>query len=128
MNYKEVGERIRKIRETELNKTREEFAEEIGISLNTLARLENASGNVTNIEFFIRISEITGYTLEELTQERNEKDIKSREKSLNKINYLLNVASLEELEYIYANARQFIQYCHQNEIKTLKDIKNELKK
>lgn len=128
MNYKEVGERIRKIRETELNKTREEFAEEIGISLNTLARLENASGNVNNIEFFIRISEITGYTLDQLTQERNEKDIKSREKELTKINYLLNVASLEELEYIYANARQFIQYCHQNEIKTLKDIKNELKK
>ena len=128
MNYKEVGERIRKIRETELNKTREEFAEEIGISLNTLARLENASGNVNNIEFFIRISEITGYTLDQLTQERNEKDIKSREKELTKIHYLLNVASLEELEYIYANARQFIQFCHQNEIKTLKDIKGELKK
>lgn len=68
MNYKEVGERIRKIRETELKITREEFAEEIGISPNTLTRLENASGNVTNIEFFIRIAEITGYTLDELIQ------------------------------------------------------------
>ena len=77
MNYKEVGERIRKIRETELNMTREKFAEEIGISLNTLVRLENASGNVTNIEFFIRIAEITGYTLDELTQEGKQKEIKT---------------------------------------------------
>ena len=128
MNYKEVGERIRKIRETELNMTREKFAEEIGISLNTLVRLENASGNVTNIEFFIRIAEITGYTLDELTQEGKQKDMKSREKMITRINYLLNVVSPEELEYISANARQFIQFCHQNEIKTLKEIKDDIKK
>lgn len=128
MNYKEVGERIRKIRETELKITREEFAEEIGISPNTLTRLENASGNVTNIEFFIRIAEITGYTLDELIQEGNIDNEKAREKAINKINYLLNVVSLEELEYIYANSRQFIQFCHKNEIKTFKDIKDELKK
>ena len=128
MNYKEVVERIRNIRETELNMTREKFAEEIGISLNTLVRLENASGNVTNIEFFIRIAEITGNTLDELTQEGKQKDMKSKEKMITRINYLLNVVSPEELEYIYANARQFIQFCHQNEIKTLKEIKDDIKK
>lgn len=128
MNYKEVGERIRRIRETELKITREEFAEEIGISPNTLTRLENASGNVTNIEFFIRIAEITGYTLDELIQDGNMDNEKAREKAINKINYLLNVVSLEELEYIYANSRQFIQFCHKNEIKTFKEIKDELKK
>ena len=90
--------------------------------------MENASGNVTNIEFFIRIAEITGYTLDELIQEGNIDNEKAREKAINKINYLLNVVSLEELEYIYANSRQFIQFCHKNEIKTFKDIKDELKK
>lgn len=116
-----VGERIRRIRETELNISREEFAEEIGISLNTLNRLENATSKVSNIEFFIRISEITGYTLDELTQDKNYS--KSKDRSIRKINYLLNVISVEELEYIYANIKQFIQFYHKDEIKTLKDIK-----
>ena len=126
MNYNEVGERIRKIRETELKKTREEFAEEIGISPITLTRLENASGKVTNIEFFLKIAELTGYTLDELTQDINNYS-KEKEKAIKKINYLLNIVSVEELEYIYANTKQFIQFCHQNEIRTLKDIKEDSK-
>lgn len=125
MNYSKVGERIRKIRETELRQSREEFAEEIGISPITLARLENSTGKVSNIEFFIRISEITGYTLDELTLDEN--NSKTEEKIIKKINYLLNVISLEELEYIYENTRQFIQFNHRNEIKTLKEIKDQLK-
>ncbi len=125
MNYNKVGERIRKIRETELKQTREEFAEEIGISPNTLARLENASGKVTNIEFFMKISEITGYTLDELTQDNNYTKLK--EKTIKKINYLLNILSVEELEYIYTNTKQFIQFCHKNEVKTLKEIKDQYK-
>lgn len=126
MNYNEVGERIRKIRETELKKTREEFAEEIGIAPITLTRLENATGKVSNIEFFIKISELTGYSLDELTQDSNNYS-KEKEKAIKKINYLLNIVSVDELEYIYASARRFIQFCHQNDIKTLKDIKDDFK-
>ena len=107
----------------------EEFrgsVEEIGISPITLTRLENASGKVTNIEFFLKIAELTGYTLDELTQDINNYS-KEKEKAIKKINYLLNIVSVEELEYIYANTKQFIQFCHQNEIRTLKDIKEDSK-
>ena len=38
MNYNKIGEKIRSIRENELKQTREEFAEEIGISIHTAAR------------------------------------------------------------------------------------------
>lgn len=127
MDYTKIGERIRKIREKELKKTQEEFAEEVGISPNTLYRLETATRKVSNIEFFIRISEITGYSIEKLIQD-NESS-KSKEKIIRKINYLLNIISIEELEYIYANTRQFLQFYHRNEINSspLKDIKNQLK-
>lgn len=72
MNYNKIGEKIRKIREKELKQTREEFAEEIGISIHTAARLENATSKVNNIEVFLRISEISGYTLDELLLDNKE--------------------------------------------------------
>lgn len=52
MDYGKIGANIRNIRETELKQTREEFAEEIGISPITIARLENGTGRVTNVETF----------------------------------------------------------------------------
>lgn len=81
---------------------------------------------MSNIEFFIKISELTGYSLDELTQDSNNYS-KEKEKAIKKINYLLNIVSVDELEYIYASARRFIQFCHQNDIKTLKDIKDDFK-
>ena len=126
MDYTKVGETVRKIRE-ESKKSQEQFAEEVGMSQNTLYRMETATSKVTNIEFFIRISEITGYTLEEIIQ--GEINSKSKEKIIKKINYLLNVSSVEELEYIFANTRQFLQFSHRNEIeqKSLKEIKDQLR-
>ena len=41
MDYDKIGEKIRQIREKELKQTREEFAEEIGVSIHTATRLEN---------------------------------------------------------------------------------------
>lgn len=127
MDYTNIGERIRKIRENELRQTQEEFAEEVGMSLNTLYRMETATSKVTNIEFFMRISEITGYSIEELIN--GDDNSKSKEKIIKKINYLLNVSSVEELEYIFANTRQFLQFSHRNEIeqKSLKEIKDQLR-
>ena len=125
MDYGKIGENIRQIREKELKKTREEFAEEIGISIHTATRLENATSKVTNVEIFLKISEITGYTIEELLLQKE--DSKNREKIRRKIDYLLNVVSEEELEYIYVNISQFIKFTHRDEIKTLKEIKKENK-
>lgn len=125
MDYDKIGENIRQIREKELKKTREEFAEKIGISIHTATRLENATSKVTNVEIFLKISEITGYTIEELLLQKE--DSKNREKIRRKIDYLLNVVSEEELEYIYVNISQFIKFTHRDEIRTLKEIKQENK-
>lgn len=125
MDYDKIGEKIRRIREKELKLTREEFAEEISVSIQTATRLENATSKVNNIETFLRISEITGYTIEELLLEKN--DSKNRERIKRKIDYLLNVVSEEELEYIYVNINQFIKFTHRNEITTLKYIKEKSK-
>lgn len=125
MDYDKIGEKIRQIREKELKQTREEFAEEIGVSIHTATRLENATSKVTNIETFLKISQITGYTIEELLLQEN--DTKNTKRIRRKIDYILNVVSEEELEYIFVNISQFIKFTHRNEIKTLKDIKQESK-
>lgn len=125
MDYDKIGENIRQIREKEIKKTREEFAEEIGVSIHTITRLENATSKVTNVEIFLKISEITGYTTEELLLQKD--DSKNKEKIRRKIDYILNVISEEELEYIYVNISQFIKFTHRDEIKTLKEIKKENK-
>lgn len=125
MNYDKIGEKIRQIREKELKKTREEFAEEIGISIHTVVRLENATSRVTNIETFLKISEITGYTIEELLLEKD--DSKNSEKIRKKINYILNVLSDDELEYIYRNIHEFTRFIHKDQVTTLKDIKRKNK-
>lgn len=125
MNYDKIGEKIRRIREKELKQTREEFAEEIGISIHTAIRLENATSKVNNIETYLRISEITGYTIEELLLQKD--DSKNRERIRRKIDYILNVVSEEELVYIYVNISQFIKFSHRKEVNTLKDIKEKSK-
>lgn len=127
MNYEKVGERIRIARETNLKITREEFAEEIGISVDTAYRLESGTNKkVKNVETFIKISEVTGLTLEELLLGKNESSIRNR--NIKKINYLLNVLSDRELDYIYFNISQFIKILHEDDVNTLKDIKDRSKK
>lgn len=126
MNFEEVGERIRLARERNLKITREEFAEEIGISVDTAYRLESGSNKkVKNVETFIKVSEVTGLTLEELLLGKNESSIRNR--NIKKINYLLNVLSDRELDYIYFNISQFIKILHEDEVNTLKDIKDKSK-
>ena len=126
MDYEQIGNKIRMIRETELKKNREEFAEELGISIDTVTRLETAKSEVRNVEIFIKVSELTGYTLEELLLDKNINN--KTEKVIRKINYVLNILSDEELEYVYNNINQFVKFVHRNELKTLKDIKKEIKK
>lgn len=126
MDYEQIGNNIRIIREKKLNKTREEFAEELGVSVDTINRLETAKAEVRNIELFIKISKLTGYTLEELLFNKNTS--KNNEKNIRKINYILNVLSDEELDYVYNNINQFVKFIHRDELKTLKDIKKEITK
>lgn len=126
MNYNKIGEKIRNIRENELKQTREEFAEEIGISIHTAARLENATSKVNNMEVFLKISEVSGYTLEELLVDNT--TTKEKERIIRRINYILNVLSEDELEYIYGNITQFVRFNHRDQVKTLEEIKKELKK
>lgn len=125
MDYNKIGENIRQIREKELKKTREKFAEEIGISVHTATRLENVTRKVTNVEIFLKISEITGYTIEELLLQKD--DSKNREKIRRKIDYLLNVLSDDELEYVYKYIQEFTRFIHKDQVNTLKNIKEKNK-
>lgn len=125
MDYHNVGKKIREIREKELKQSREKFAEEIGISIHTANRLENATGKVSNIEIYLKISEITGYTIEELLVEKDTS--KDKNKIRRKIDYMLNVLPTDELEYICTAIKQFIQFNHRKELNTLKNIKNKKK-
>ncbi len=125
MDYGKIGANIRNIRETELKQTREEFAERIGISPITIARLENATSRVTNVETFFKISEISGYTIEELLLEKN--DIKNKKKIRRKIDYILNVLSDDELKYVYKYIQEFTRFIHKDQVNTLKDIKKKYK-
>lgn len=123
MNYTKIGAKIRNIRENELKKSRENFAEELGISLQTATRLENASSNVNNVEIYLKISELTGYTIEELLLDKEQS--KEKEKIKRKIDYILNLLSEDELEYIYGYISQFVHFVHKDDIRSLKDIKKE---
>lgn len=129
MNYNKIGEKIRKIRKIrkkELNQTREEFAEEIGVSIDTIARLENATSKVNNLEVFLRISEISGYTLDELLSDT--KGTNEKQKTIRRINYILSILSKDELEYICGSINHFVRFEHRNQVKTLKEIKEEINK
>lgn len=125
MNYDKIGEKIRQIREQELKQTREEFAEEIGISLQTAVRLESTNSKVNNIEIYVRISQITGYTIEELLLLKD--DTRAKERIRRKINYILNVLSEDELEYIYTDINNFVKFTHRFDIKSLEEIKKDIK-
>lgn len=121
MDYEQVGERIRTAREKKLRLTREEFAEEIGISIDTAYRLENANKKIKNVETYIKISEVTGLTLEELLLGKENSSTKN--KNIRKINYFLNVLEDDELDYIFIVIKEFIRYKHKDEIVMLKEIK-----
>lgn len=126
MNYDNASAKIKKIREVELKQTQEEFAEEIGVSITTVQRLESPFDKVTNVETYLKIFEISGYTVEEILLDID--NSKGKEKEIAKINYLLNVLSKEELEYIYGSIRHFVTFNHRNQVNTLKNIKDKLKK
>ena len=126
MNHNKIGERIRKIRKKVLKQSIEEFAEELNVSKDTISRLENATSKVTNIEVFLKISEISGYTLDELLFDN--KETPEKERIIRRINYILNILSKDELEYICGSLNLFARFEHRNQVKTLKDIKDEIKK
>ena len=126
MDYSEIGKRIRDIREKELKVTREKFAETLEISNSTLARIENpGKQKVTNVEVYWKISQATGYSMEELMVGIYSNNNDDRE--IKRINYLLKVLPKRELEYIFKSIQEFVRFMHKGNTRTLKDIKKDLK-
>ena len=108
MHYLLTGEYIRKIRESELKKSKEEFAEELGISLHTLNRLENAERKVTNIEIFEKISKMSGHSLDQIIKTSNN-TTKNKEILISKIQnslYDFNEKELFELSNIIESCKK----------------------
>lgn len=114
MNYKILGNKIKEIREKELKQTQKEFADSIGISKNTVSRIENATVNVNNIEVYLKICEITGYTMEELISE--DKDNTHSKRLKRRINYILKDLEDEELEAIYFSLNKFFNIFHKDQL------------
>ena len=50
-----------------------------------------------------------------------------KEKTRKRINYLLNVLTEDDLEYIFTIINDFIKYKHKEDVVTLKDIKDKIK-
>ena len=110
MDYNKIGEKIRFIRTHELKLIREKFAEEVGVSNLTLARLENGNRKIKNIEIYERIANVTGYSINELLDTSSSlitKPIKD------KLNCLLDNLTDDELQYVYDFVRNFIHYTNQ---------------
>lgn len=108
MDYLLTVEYIRKIRESELKKSKEEFAEELGISLHTLNRLENAERKVTNIEIFEKISKMSGHSLDQIIKTSNN-TTKNKEILISKIQnslYDFNEKELFELSNIIESCKK----------------------
>ena len=125
MDFEKSAQLIRKIRETELKQSREKFAEAMDISPTTAYRLESANKKVTNVEIFMKFYELTGYTVEEILLGKEKSNNKNRLRK--RIDFILNVASEEELEYIYNEINGFMKFVHKDETRTLKDIKKNIK-
>lgn len=126
MNYSEIGERIIRLRKEELKLSREKFAELVGFSCDTIKRVEtgNLNKNVKNVEVYLRIAQVSGYTLEELLLGTNFKNKRNRTKR--KIEYLLNVMSDDELEFVDSEIETFMRFRHKEKVNTLKDIKKKI--
>lgn len=104
MDYLLTGEYIRKIRESELKKSKEE----LGISLHTLNRLENAERKVTNIEIFEKISKMSGHSLDQIIKTSNN-TTKNKEILISKIQnslYDFNEKELFELSNIIESCKK----------------------
>ena len=125
MEYEKAGQLIRNVRETELKHSREKFAEEMNISPYTAYRLETATSKVKNVEVFMRFYELTGYTVEEILLGKITSNNKDRLRK--KIDFLLNVTTEEELEYIYNEINNLLRFLHKDQVRTLKDIKKDIK-
>lgn len=121
MNYEIIGRKVKEIREKQLKQTQEEFADLIGVSVNTIRRMENATSNVNNIEIYLEICKLSGYTMEELLSENTDNIHSKRMKR--KINYILNSLTLEELDYVYFSLTKFLSIFHKDKIRMFKNVK-----
>ena len=126
MNYSEIGERVIKLRKEVLKLSREKFAELVGFSCDTIKRVEtgNLKKHVKNVEVYLRIAQVSGYTLEELLLGTNSQN--TRNKTKRKIEYLLNVMSDDELEFVDSEIEMFMRFRHKEKVNTLKDIKKKI--
>lgn len=124
MDFTEIGNRIRSIRK-ELKLKREEFADLLDINPYSVSRLERGERKTLDIELLQKIAFKTGYSMDEII---NGPLSNKRKNIIKRINYLLNVLSEEELEYIFENIHKFAQFIHSDSIRNLKEIKKEINK
>ena len=125
MDFEQAGQLIKNIREKELKITQEQFAEKMDTSPTTVYRLETANKKVTNVEIFMKFYQLTGYTVEEILLGKITSSNRSRWRK--RLDFKLDTLSEDEFEYIYNVIDNLIRLLHKDKVRTLKDIKNDIK-
>lgn len=124
IDYKKIAEKVRFIREQH-KLSQESFSEKLGVSLTSEKRAENPSGKVANVEFYVALSKFAGISLDELLLDK--KEAPEKNKTINKINYMLNHVNQDELSYIHIIIDNHMRFFHKDEYRVLKDFKKYMK-
>ena len=121
-----IAERVKEIREAQLNMSQERLAEVLEYSPATVKRAESPTYGLVDTKFYVLLAELAGMSLDELLLGRKEPVVKK--KQVKKINYLLEHVTDDELDYIYVAIDNFIRFIHKDEYSVIKAFKKYMKK
>lgn len=125
MDYKKISEKVRVIREQQFNVSQEKFSEVLNTSPASVKRAERPSGRVSNVEFYVSLSLLSGISLDELLLDK--KEVPEKNRLIKKINYMLNHVTNDELEYLYIMIDNYMKFHHKDEYRVLKSFKKYMK-
>lgn len=122
MNQSKIGERIREIRENIFKLSREKLAENLGVNIYSLDRLERGEFKVLNIDIIIKISNLSGIPIDEII---NGSINNKNQNLIRRIDFMLNDLSEKELNYIFENINNYVSFIHSDIVN--KDIEIDTK-
>ena len=126
IDFDGIAERVKEIREKQLNMSQEQLAEVLDYSLATVKRAESPSYGVVDTKFYVLLAELSGTSLDELLLGRKEPI--GKKKQVKKINYLLEHVTDDELDYIYITIDNFMRFSHKDDYRVIKAFKKYMKK
>lgn len=107
MNQAKIGERIRYIRDNNLKLSREQLAEKLNTNVYAIDRLERGEFKTLNMNLIIEFCNLSGVTIDEIIREPIDE---TKNNIIKRINYMLQDLPEKELDYIFKNIHNFIEY------------------